>query len=126
MRDFVRSQDTFGKSFQFNINGDTYKSTCVGVFSVLLTILNIYLIWYFGKDLYLLENPDFSEVKSINSNYPVINTDSNSLFFTFKLGVAQNQAKEFSDPRFLEYLLYNFEVDLETQKINKNNSTSNF
>ena len=55
----IRSIDLFESEFKLNLAGEQpYKSLKGGVITILLTITTLILTWYFGKDIYLHEQPN--------------------------------------------------------------------
>jgi len=58
MASFLKSIDKIGKHFQFNIEGDTYRTSLGGVISLLYYFGAFILAGYFGKDLYFKSEPN--------------------------------------------------------------------
>ena len=77
---FITSFDTYGKQFQFNIEGGTFKTLFGGILSIIMGLATVGLFGYFGIDLYLKENPmvleklDYLDYSPLNEKHNRSNT----------------------------------------------------
>ena len=82
----IRSFDFLGNSINFTINSNNKFSTIlVGLISLRLYFMYIFLFYNFGKDLYFKEDPNgYTQIKPfINGTLPELVIDNN----TFLIGI---------------------------------------
>jgi len=80
MASFLKSIDKIGKPFQFNIEGDTYRTPIGGVISILFYFGALILTGYFGRDLYYKADPNFIERTDVSEDYPFQQLNSSNSF----------------------------------------------
>ena len=112
---FIKSLDMLGKEYQLKIEGDSFKTTFGGFFSILIYMATLVLTWYFGKDLYEKQNPKYITSNNYLEEHPVIGIDPSN--FTFALSLSSNQDGKFIyDSRAFVYKAYynRFRLDVKT------------
>ena len=73
MLTFLKDIDRVGKNFNFNIDGkDTFRTGLGGVISILYYIALIAMFGYFGKDLFIRQDPNFIQRIDYLENYPIL------------------------------------------------------
>ncbi len=108
MIDFLKSMNRLGKDFQFNLEGGSYQIHAGGIFTI---IINVVLIWYFGKDIYLRRDPNFIKENHVLHEYPSVHLNNknvsdplNRIFFAMALR-KHKSSESILDPRIIEYYL---------------------
>jgi len=78
----LKSIDMFGVDFKLNIKGkETFTTILGGIFTVILGMITIVLAWYFGKDLYLKENPSYLSKTTYKHYAPMYYLNYTNFFF---------------------------------------------
>ncbi len=100
----VKSIDYFGKQFNFNVNGGTFKTFLGGIISLSIFLSTLVLACYFGIDIYLRKKPNFLRHTKYLQYYPLTkNHNYNDTLVAFRL-----TSEGYDDIRYIEHLvLYN-------------------
>ncbi len=99
----IKSIDQIGKSFTFNIEGSvTFRTPVGGVFSILIGMGIILLTWYFGKDIYRNEKPNFLMNEDFLVKFPFVNKTNEKRFrFAFRMELIDGTTVD--NPKYFEY-----------------------
>ena len=99
---FLTSIDNFGRQYQFNIDGGTFRTFIGGILTILMGMATLFLGWYFGQDIYLAESPNVLEKLEYLDYAPVIkNHNYSNTFVAYK--IIQDG---YDDPRYIEHAMY--------------------
>jgi len=110
----LKSIDQFGKQFQFNIEGGTFKTNFGGFLTILFALGICALSWYFGFDLYAKENPFFLQ-KSTHFDLAPYIIDFNYSQMAVAFGLSnKNLMGNSSDLKYIEHKVFH-----EIRKLNE-------
>lgn len=94
--------DMFGKEVKLNHDGkQTFKTLVGSAFSLIIYFGTIILLWYFGKDMYLRENPKLISNRNELHNTPYAFVDRSN--FSFGIKVTDKNGKSINDPKAYTY-----------------------
>jgi len=100
--------DILGKKFELKIDNGLYKTCLGGILTLCLSILGIYIAWYFGDDIYLRENPSILTKSTLLKDYPLITLNNSNFFFALRV---EKNNKPVDDKTIFEYIMdYRFNV----------------
>jgi len=117
MTKFLKSIDRVGRPFTFNIEGeDSYRTPAGGIISIFYYIGIIVFTFYFGRDLWQKEDPNFIQRIEIEDNYPFLNFDQSNFFTAIKV----------LDSRAGIYNLSYFDMELRYVKFDYKNGDFSF
>ena len=100
----IKSCDFFGKQFNYNIEGGTFKTFLGGLLSIFFGLSTLVLAWYFGIDIYEKKHPFYLETTSYYDFNPLIkNYNYTQTFISFGL---YNDLEDNDNLRFVEHIAY--------------------
>ena len=116
----ITSMDSFGKQYQFNVDGGTFKTLLGGLLSIIMTLSTFGLFFYFGSDLYYKDSPwviekmDYLDYPPLIQNHNISNT-----FVSFRMiGPA------YDNVRFFEHLVVYYYEYIDDKGVKQAKQTS--
>ncbi len=100
----LRKFDILGKDFKFTHEKSKFKTALGSFLSVFILLSILTLLWYFGRDIYMKENPNTLKKTFSYENFPFVNYSNSNMFFAFRLDDKHGKAIEHL--RYVEFLFY--------------------
>ena len=117
MTKFLKSIDRIGRPFTFNIDGeDTYRTPAGGIISIMYYIGIVVFTFYFGRDLWQRQDPNFIKRIDIEDDYKFIELNQSNFFTAIKI----------FDSRTGIYNLSYFDMELRYVIFDYENNVYNF
>ena len=77
--------DIIGKEVQFKIeNSELYKTVFGGILTLMLAVISLISIWFFGNDIIYHENPKFIQKQIRREEYEYLNFTNQNFFFAIR------------------------------------------
>ena len=83
IKNYIRGHDMFGHrvSLNFNKNGDSFKTGCGGIFSIIIKLILLFYAILRLKALFLRENNQYGKNEGVPTMYETIGEDDKPEFF---------------------------------------------
>jgi hypothetical protein len=109
MLDFLQKIDFYGSPSSFTIFNKSTFQTHIGGFLTILTLIGYFLcFWYFGKDFYTRDNPNFLNQRITSPEYPLYNIGRDDLIIAFRMEDFDGNTFDITGLLDMEILYYNF------------------
>ena len=99
---FLEMLDFYGKKINLNIKGEeSYNTLFGGIISLLIWIGTLSLLWYFGQELWLRQEPKYFSRITYTDNTPWISLNESDFYFLFQ--VKDNKGRTIDNPRYFTF-----------------------
>jgi len=102
----LKGIDMMGKEFKFKIDGEkAFNTQLGGIITIFKLFAFLILVWYFGQDIYLREQPSLLIMNTMEDEYPKRYVDSKA--FNFAIRIEDSYANSVNDPSIFTFdLIY--------------------
>jgi len=101
----LKKINIFGNDFKLNLKGDIqYRTWLGGVFTILLLLSTLTLIWYFGQDIYLRQSPTYQSKTLFKNETPMIDLNTTNFFFSIRIEDDNGYAVD--NRKYFDYFMY--------------------
>lgn len=116
---FLEMLDFYGKKINLNIKGEeSYNTLFGGIISLLIWIGTLSLLWYFGQELWLRQEPKYFSRITYTDNTPWISLNESDFYFLFQ--VKDNKGRTIDNPRYFTFYAQYLYFQVPHPEKNKN------